>query len=96
VKGPRRAVWRLLWVGPATVMAAVGAVVIVQLAALRMFDAPRPSPLTSHEPAIFTAVLVSGAVVVFLGVLLEAANPAQTFSRIALVFAALSSPVEEP
>lgn len=90
MKEPRRAVWRLLWVGPATVMAAVGAVVIVQLAALRMFDAPRRSPLTTHEPAIFTAVLVSGAVVVFLGVLLEAANPARTFGRIALVTLALS------
>lgn len=55
-----------------------------------MVDSPRPSPLTTHEPAIFTAVLVCGAVVVFLGVLLEAVNPVRTFRRIALVTLALS------
>jgi len=90
VEGARRAVWRLLWVGPATVIVGVGAVVIVQLAALRMVDWPRPSPFTTHEPAIFTAVLVSGAVIVFMGVLLEAVNPVRTFRRIALVTLALS------
>jgi hypothetical protein len=74
-------------VGPTTVIASVIAVVVVQVIALWLFEWPLGSPLSSHEPAIFTAVLVSGAVVVFLGVHLEAANPARTFSRMA--FAAL-------
>jgi len=79
-----------VWVGPATVLASTIAVVIVQLVALRFVESPRGSPLTTHEPAIFTAVLVSGAVVVFLGVLFEAANPARTFNRIALATLLLS------
>ena len=76
---------RLIWVGPATVVAAVIAVVIVQQIALRLFVSPGGSPLTGNEPATFTAVLVSGAVIVFLAVLREAANPIRIFRRIALV-----------
>jgi hypothetical protein len=87
VQHVRSAAWRLLWAGPVTVAASVAAVVIVQRIALRMIESPRGSPLTGNEPAIFTAVLVSAAVVVFLGVLSEASNPARTFHRIA--FAAL-------
>ena len=82
-----RSAWRLLWAGPVTVAASVAAVVIVQRIALRLIESPRGSPLTGNEPAIFTAVLASAAVVVFLGVLSEASNPARTFHRIA--FAAL-------
>ncbi len=76
---------RFIWVGPAIVVASVIAVVIVQQIALRLLFWPRGSPLSGNEPAIFTAVLVSGAVVVFLAVLHEAANPVRTFRRIAFV-----------
>ena len=56
---------RLFWVSPATVTVSVLAVLAIQWIASKFFDAPRFSPLASNEPAIFTAVLVSGAVVVF-------------------------------
>ena len=52
---------RLIWIGPATVVVSVSAVLIVQQIALRLLVSPRVSPLTGNEPAIFTAVLVSGA-----------------------------------
>jgi hypothetical protein len=79
-------VGRLLWVGPATVAAAVLAVEGVRLAAALML---RPLPkglgaLNSAEPAIVTGVCVTAAVLVFLAVGHEAAHPVQTYRRIAL------------
>jgi hypothetical protein len=88
---------RLLWVGPITVLASTAAVVVVQwLAATTLSPPSGIPPVSAHqrqmqllrstnEPAIFTAVLVTGAVLVFAVVCREAANPFQTYRRIALV-----------
>jgi hypothetical protein len=50
---------RLAWVGPATVLAAAGSVLIVQQIALRFLTLPPVSPLNGVEPELFTVVLVS-------------------------------------
>jgi hypothetical protein len=83
---------RLYWAGPLTVLAAVVAVVIVQVIAVAAL-----SPLTqfarmlaSSEPAVVTAVLVTGAVFVFAFVAQNADDPTRRFRRIALVVLLLS------
>lgn len=77
---------RLYWVGPATIAAAVGAVVIVQQASLLVLrDLPKfsGSILSSNEPAWATAVFVGGAVLVFPIVVDAASRPLRTFRRLA-------------
>jgi hypothetical protein len=88
---------RLLWGGPLTVLASTAAVVLVQRLAVAVFTRPAGLEPTgrnlvqiellshSNEPAVFTAVLVSTAVVVFAVVCREAVNPFRTYRRIALV-----------
>jgi hypothetical protein len=90
-------VGRLVWVGPLTVLASTMAVVVVQwLAATTLSPRSGIPPVSAHqrqmqllrstnEPAIFTAVLVTGAVLVFAVVCREAAHPLPTYRRIALV-----------
>jgi len=78
---------RLYWVGPATIAAAVGAVVAVQQISLWVLhDLPKFSGnvLNSNEPAYATIVFVGGAVLVFPIVVDAAKNPLRTFRRLAL------------
>lgn len=80
-------VTRLYWVGPATVAASVLAVSAVQLIAIGILSPlPRFSErvLTSTEPQVVTAVLVSTAVLVFLVCAHLAADPVRTYRQIAL------------
>ena len=81
---------RIYWAGPATVLAAVIVVRLLQVAAVALLRPSQPSLLLSEEPAIFTAVLVTIAVVVFAVVANEASNPLRTFGRIAFVALVLS------
>jgi hypothetical protein len=78
---------RLYWAGPATVAAAVVVVRLLQVLAVGLLSPSNKSLLRTEEPAVFTAVLVTIAVVVFAIVGSEAANPHRTFRRLA--FAAL-------
>ena len=88
---------RLLWVGPMAVLLSTAAVFVIQrLAASLLRQAVALSGpdriqiellSRSNEPAIFTAVLVAAAVVVFAVVQREASTPCSTYRRIA--FAAL-------
>ena len=88
---------RLLWVGPLAVLLSTAAVIVAQrLVAGVLRRALTLSGLnrvqidllsSSNEPAFFTAVLVSIAVVVFAVVQREAVTPCPTYRRIA--FAAL-------
>jgi hypothetical protein len=77
---------KLLWVGPATVVAAVAAVAIVQRIT-RFLIEPVPAafrfPMTSLEPLVLTAFLVVGAVIVFAVVADMASDPIRTYRRIA-------------
>jgi hypothetical protein len=81
---------RLYWVGPATVVAAVVAVRLLQIVAVAALSPPERSLLRSEEPAAFTAILVAIAVLVFAVVSREAANPLRTYGRIAFVALVLS------
>ena len=86
---------RILWVGPLTVLASIAAVEVVQLLAVALLSPPsRFAPLGRNlvqiqrlrggiEPIIFTAVLVSGAVLVLVIVGREAIHPLRTYRRIA-------------
>lgn len=84
--GPRISLTRLYWVGPITVATSVLAVSMIQLIALHTL---RPLPrfsesvLTSREPPIVTAVLVSMGVLVFAVCVRVAADPMRTYHRIA-------------
>jgi hypothetical protein len=78
---------RLYWVGPATVATSVLGVTAVQLIAVAVL-APLPlfseRVLTSADPQVVTAVLVSTAVLVFVVCLHLAGDPVRTYRRIAL------------
>ena len=81
---------RLFWVGPATVGGAVLVVKAMQLMAVALLHPPDGSPLSSEEPAIFTAILVSAAIVVFAIAGHESSTPIRTFRRTAFVALILS------
>lgn len=78
---------RLYWVGPATIAVAVLAVWIVQQIGLAILP-PLPrfsgSVLNSHEPALATAILVTGAVLTFPIIVDMSLNPLRSFRRLAL------------
>lgn len=77
----------IIWAGPLTIAAAVGAVLAVQRLAVALLAAP-PAFLQGYaEPAAITAVLVTIGIAVFAGVCREASRPAETFRLVA--FAAL-------
>ena len=77
---------RLWWVGPLTVVAAIAAVLIVRVVAFATLDlSPEFPPLSWSGPIIFTAVLVSAAVLVFVIVARRSSMPARTYRRIAFV-----------
>ena len=87
VRVQRLRVTRLYWAGPATVVTAVLAVSAVQWIVVdRLPPLPRFSErvLTSTEPAVVTAVLVSAAVLVFVVCVHLAADPMRTYRQIAL------------
>ena len=84
---------RLLWLAPLTVIAAVGAVAIVQAIILRVLH-PLPrfseSLLRSTEPVLATAFLVTCGVGTFVAITRLADDPVRTFRRIALTALCLS------
>ena len=79
---------RLYWVGPATVAASVLAVWIVQHISLTILPSSLPrfsgSVLSSNEPAVLTAILVTGAVLTFPIVVDWSSTPLRSFRRLAL------------
>ena len=84
---------RLYWVGPATIGAAVGAVMVWQKIALALLPPVSKfseSILNSDEPALFTAILVGGAVVIFPMFVEMASNPLRTFRRVSLAVMVVS------
>ena len=84
---------RLYWVGRATVGAAVLAVVAwqkISVALLPPVSAFSDSILKSNEPALVTALLVGGAVVIFPMFVEMASNPLKTFRRASLVVMLIS------
>jgi hypothetical protein len=81
---------RLLWVGPATIVASTAAVTIVQHISLALLPSLPPfsgSVLKSHEPAAVTAALVTIGVGIFGFLANSAEHPLSMFRRVA--FAAL-------
>ena len=77
---------RLYWVGPATIVVSVLAVCIVQRILLALLPPLPPfsgSVLNSNEPAIATAILVTGAILMFPIVVDSSSNPLQSFRRLA-------------
>lgn len=78
---------RLYWVGPATVAVSVLAVWIVQQISLAILP-PLPrfsgSVLSSNEPAVATAILVTGAVLTFPIIADSSSNALRSFRRLAL------------
>jgi hypothetical protein len=84
-------IWRLLWVGPLTVIASLAAVLIVRIAAFALVELNGDyPPLTPTGLSIFTAFFVSLAVFVFAIVARMSPTPIQTYRRIALVALVLS------
>lgn len=84
---------RLPWVGPATIVGAVAAVMAMQqlfLAVLRELPRFSGEILRSNEPAYATAFFVGGAVLIFPIVADAASNPLRTFRRVAFVVLVLS------
>jgi hypothetical protein len=87
---------RLVWVGPATIVASVLAVSVVRaiIVVLIPLDSWAGSIMASHEPEVVTGVLVTAAVVVFPLVVTIADdhswNPSLTFRRVALGVLAVS------
>ena len=84
---------RVYWVGPLSVAMSVLAVLAVQVIAIRALSPlPRFSQavLSSAEPAIVTAALVSAGVLVFAMCVRWAMNPLRTYRRIALAVLLLS------
>ena len=89
----RVSVARVYWVGPLSVAMSVLAVLAVQVIAIRALSPlPRFSQavLSSAEPAIVTATLVSAGVLVFAMCERWAMNPLRTYRRIALAVLLLS------
>ena len=82
---------RLLWVGPLAVLASIVGVLIVRVVAVAVLQ-PDPLPLSLMwlTPIVFTAVLVTGAVLVFALVARFAKNPIRTYQVIAFVVLLLS------
>lgn len=82
---------RLLWAGPLTVLASVGAVLVVRILAVAVLRPP-PSflPLLLPPPIIDTVALVTAAVFVFGMMATMAAHPVRTFRIIAAVVLGIS------
>jgi uncharacterized protein DUF6069 len=83
---------RLLWVGPLTVLAAIGAVLVVRMAAVAALRLQPQTfqPLGWFFPIFDTLILVTAAVIVFVFVARSANTPIRTYRRIALAALVLS------
>jgi hypothetical protein len=82
---------RLWWAGPLTVVAANLAVLAVREVAFALLNlSPEYPPLTYFGLILFTTVLVSAGVLVFVVVVWKSSTPIQTYRRIALVALLLS------
>jgi hypothetical protein len=76
----------LYWVGPATVAVATLAVALAQRVMIPLVGGLPPPlrfPMLSAEPLVFTAILVTAAIVVFAVIAENAADPLRTFRRVA-------------
>jgi hypothetical protein len=82
---------RLFWIGPLTILASILGVLIVRMAAVAILK-PDPIPMSLGWvlPAIFTFVLVTGAVVVFALVARFARDPFRIYQIIAFAFLLIS------
>ncbi len=83
---------RLLWVGPLTVLSAILGVLVVRVLAVALLR-PQPLPMSLRwlTPAMFTFVLVTGAVIVFAVIAAVAKSRAvRLYQGIALVVLLLS------
>jgi len=77
---------RLLWVGLLTVIAAIAGVLVVRIIAVAVLHPdPLPMSLSWALPAIFTAVLVTAAVVVFALVARFSRNAVRNYQIVAVV-----------
>ena len=83
---------RTIWVGPLTVLSAIGAVLVVRVGAVAALRLPPSTfqPLGWFFPIVDTLVLVTAAVIVFAFVARTAARPIRTYQRIALAALVLS------
>ena len=82
---------RIWWVGPLTVGVAVAAVLFVRVVAFATLDlSPEFPALTWGALIMFTTVLVSAGVLVFVAVARSSPTPIRTYRRIALVALVLS------
>ncbi len=82
---------RLWWVGPLTVLASVVAVLCVRVVAFATLELSAEfPPLSWSGPIIFTTVLVSMGVMVFVMVARMSPTAIRTYRRIALVALLLS------
>jgi hypothetical protein len=82
---------RLLWVGPLTVVASVVAVLIIRVIAVALLKPPPEfMPLSWGSPIFFSAILVTGAVLIFALLVRFSSNPIRIFQIIAVVFLLLS------
>ena len=83
--------WRLVWVGPLTVLASLTAVFVVRIAAFAFVELNGDyPPLTPAGLTLFTSVLVWLAVLVFAIVIKVSPTPIRTYRRIALAALVLS------
>jgi hypothetical protein len=82
---------RLWWAGPLTVVASIAAVFLVRVIAFAIVDlSAEYPPLTPFGLLLFTSVLVTAAVLVFVVVARKSPTPIRTYRRIALVALVLS------
>jgi hypothetical protein len=76
----------LYWVGPATVAVATVGVALAQRIVIPLVGGLPPAlrfPMLSAEPLVFTAVLVTAAIILFAVIADNAADPLRTFRRVA-------------
>jgi len=79
--------WRLFWVGPATVVVAVLAVEVVRRLGLILVEPIPPAfrfPMQSAEPLVLTAIFVTAAVIAFAVVADISAHPVYAYRRLAM------------
>ncbi len=82
---------RVWWAGPITVLAAILAVLVVRVVAVAVLQPdPLPMSLRWSTPVVFTAALVTGAVLVFTAVAAWVRNPLRAYQVIAFIVLLLS------
>ena len=82
---------RIGWVGPLAIVCSIAAVLVVRVAAVALLRPdPKFTPLGWVFPILDTAILTTGAVLVFGAMASSAATPIRTFRRTANVVLILS------